>query len=353
MMAGAAAPGRQDRTATPEPQLRPATPERQHRLAVLERQYRRLLTCYPQAHRRTYGEEMIGVLLASAQPGQQRPGLRDTLDMFNGGASVRVRAWLTGGSDPGWGRALALTTLIAPVLLAVMSRVSDNWILALGWPWPLTHSPGPLGGLAGDAIWLVPVLLALAGLRRIATVASLATLVWVLVVAEVAPTFLAGRLIGLLEFPAISAFLVLLVVQSFALAVSPGPRFALRLITPAGVVMTIPWLLTAAYTARTIPTHYPVPLVVAEAGIGLVALAALASLATPGGRRLILLNAVIPLSALATTIMTFARINYVDLPLVVAVITVYAPPVLLAALTYLLIKRSNGDSTAPEVGVAA
>ena len=192
--------------------------------------------------------------------------------------------------------------------------------------------------------------LALTGLRRIATVVAVGTVVWVVVAAAPAPTIPSG---GLLDFPPVSGFLVLLVVQSYALAVSPGPRFALRLITPAGVALSIPWLLTAAFMVRAIPTHYPVPLVVAEAGVGLVALAGLAALASPTGRRLILLTAVIPLSGLAVTIMTFADINYYDLPSAVALMAVYAPPALLITLTYLLIKRSGGSSAAPQAGVAA
>ena len=40
----------------------------------LERQYRRLLAAYPAEHRREHGEEMIGVLLAAARPGQVRAG---------------------------------------------------------------------------------------------------------------------------------------------------------------------------------------------------------------------------------------------------------------------------------------
>jgi hypothetical protein len=37
-------------------------------ISALERRYRRLLAVYPPAHRRVHGEEMVGVLLASARP---------------------------------------------------------------------------------------------------------------------------------------------------------------------------------------------------------------------------------------------------------------------------------------------
>ena len=39
-------------------------------MTALERCYRRLLSWYPAGHRRAYGEEMIGVLLASARPAE-------------------------------------------------------------------------------------------------------------------------------------------------------------------------------------------------------------------------------------------------------------------------------------------
>ena len=82
--------------------------------AALERRYRRLLAWYPAEHRRTYGEEMIGVLLASAADGQRRPKFADTIDMFAGAWRVRLRSALTSVPDPGWREALAVTSLIAP-----------------------------------------------------------------------------------------------------------------------------------------------------------------------------------------------------------------------------------------------
>ena len=43
--------------------------------AALERRYLRLLRCYPPSHRAFHREEMLGVLLAAARPGQRTPGL--------------------------------------------------------------------------------------------------------------------------------------------------------------------------------------------------------------------------------------------------------------------------------------
>ncbi len=61
-------------------------------ISPLERRYRRLLAWYPAEHRRAHGEEMIGVLLASASDGQQHPRLADSLDLIRGGLRIRLRA---------------------------------------------------------------------------------------------------------------------------------------------------------------------------------------------------------------------------------------------------------------------
>ena len=53
--------------------------------AALERRYRRLLAWYPAQHRRTYGEEMVGVLLAAAPDGSSRPGSADAANLIRGG----------------------------------------------------------------------------------------------------------------------------------------------------------------------------------------------------------------------------------------------------------------------------
>jgi hypothetical protein len=59
--------------------------------AMLERRYRRLLACYPRAFRRENEEEILAVLLACAQEGQQRPGFAASADLIKGA----MRAWLS------------------------------------------------------------------------------------------------------------------------------------------------------------------------------------------------------------------------------------------------------------------
>lgn len=295
--------------------------------AALERRYRRLLACYPAEHRRTYGEEMIGVLLAAAPAGKQRPGLAETLDLLGGGVRARLRALFAGTPAPGWRNALATTALLAPMLVAALAPDALEWLAPAGW------QPHILAAdLAAAAAALVPATLGLLRFRRLAVLAATALLA--LVIAQAVTG-------GLLGVPSVSAFIVLLSVQAFALAASPGARHALRLLTPVTATLAVPWLLTAAYLAGLIPTHYPVPLPVAEIGVAIVAVAGLPALATPGGRRLVVLIAALPLSGLLITILTFAGIQFYALAPASRVLALYLPPAALAAVTFAAARRSR------------
>jgi hypothetical protein len=50
----------------------------------LERGYRRMVALYPRAFRRDSEEEIVGVLMASARPGQRRVGLAESADLIRG-----------------------------------------------------------------------------------------------------------------------------------------------------------------------------------------------------------------------------------------------------------------------------
>ncbi|HEY4461329.1 MAG TPA: hypothetical protein VGN41_01590 [Streptosporangiaceae bacterium] len=59
--------------------------------AALERRYRRLLAYYPGAFRRANEEEILAVLLACAEDGQQRPGLAASADLIRSAVLMRLR----------------------------------------------------------------------------------------------------------------------------------------------------------------------------------------------------------------------------------------------------------------------
>jgi hypothetical protein len=52
--------------------------------AQLERRYRRLLACYPKVFRRANEDEVLAVLLATADEGQRRVGLAEAADLIMG-----------------------------------------------------------------------------------------------------------------------------------------------------------------------------------------------------------------------------------------------------------------------------
>ena len=59
--------------------------------ADLERRYRRLLACYPRAFRREHEQEILSVLMAGADEGQQRPRLGEAADLIRSAIWMRLR----------------------------------------------------------------------------------------------------------------------------------------------------------------------------------------------------------------------------------------------------------------------
>ncbi|GAA3188907.1 hypothetical protein [Nonomuraea roseoviolacea] len=85
----------------------------------LEARYRRLLACYPRDHRARHEDEMIGVLLAGARPGQTWPPPADVADLLWGALRVHGRR--------AFGPVSAAAAL--PVLAVSLGR---RWIALLG-----------------------------------------------------------------------------------------------------------------------------------------------------------------------------------------------------------------------------
>ncbi len=56
----------------------------------LERGYRRLIACYPRSFRKENGEEILTVLLATAEEGQRRPSLAEAADLLRGALRMRL-----------------------------------------------------------------------------------------------------------------------------------------------------------------------------------------------------------------------------------------------------------------------
>ncbi|MEV3981712.1 hypothetical protein [Nonomuraea sp. NPDC049758] len=86
-------------------------------MSLLEARYRRLLAAYPRDHRARHEEEMIGVLLAGARPGQTRPHPADAADLLWGALRVHGRRAFGPASTPAWRAGLALAVALWPFLM--------------------------------------------------------------------------------------------------------------------------------------------------------------------------------------------------------------------------------------------
>jgi hypothetical protein len=144
--------------------------------ASLENRYRRLLVLFPRDHRLLYEEEMIGVLMADAEPGRGRPSLRDRADLVRSAAVVRLRR--TGGAllDEPWRQAAqALLLFGAMVLLAVgLRKIALEGAAGIRWPESRELDGIGVGTMVRPALWSLVIVATLAGWRRSAAVLALA-----------------------------------------------------------------------------------------------------------------------------------------------------------------------------------
>jgi hypothetical protein len=228
---------------------------RQHRL---EKRYRRLLALYPQDHRREHAEEMVGVLLtAAAADARYRDGspatrilqagqhAADCTDLIAGACRIRARValnqirksrWFAATvRDPRWSDALAIVSVVAPLLLLVAA------LAEFGIP------QATAGGLTGHPSWALDnlryswdlpltigapavAILAALRLRRIAGIAALATGISRIVVGAV--TSVSG-----VASPAIALTILLAGTAGAALLLSPGPARGVALLTWRGTTL--------------------------------------------------------------------------------------------------------------------
>ena len=94
----------------------------------LEGGYRRLLRWYPAWYRGQHEEEMLGVLMTAARPGQRRPGVRESADLLWSALRIRVRTVLRGAASRSWADALTLFGVLVPLLMVVL-RVTELCVM--------------------------------------------------------------------------------------------------------------------------------------------------------------------------------------------------------------------------------
>ncbi|PRX46889.1 hypothetical protein B0I32_1437 [Nonomuraea fuscirosea] len=100
-------------------------------MTSLEARYRWLLGCYPREHRARHEEEMIGVLLAEARPGQTRPHPTDAADLLWGALCVHTRRAFGAAARLAWRDGLALAAALWP-FLALTSELATAILQASG-----------------------------------------------------------------------------------------------------------------------------------------------------------------------------------------------------------------------------
>jgi len=162
----------------------------------LEGSYRRLLRWYPSSYRTRHEEEILGVLMDAAQPGQRRPGARESVDLLWSALKIRIRMTLRGADSQAWQAALTLVGVLLPLLMVLLKLTefldrgaqygfgtpADLLIGAYGEPgsyarsFQLNPHSVALTGNVGDALTAGPLpalilaVLVCLGWRRAATV---------------------------------------------------------------------------------------------------------------------------------------------------------------------------------------
>jgi hypothetical protein len=197
----------------------------------LERRYRHLLLLYPAQHRREHGEEMLGVLLASAFDGHRVRSVTDAADLVAGAARLRARSIARGTKpvkDRRWNDALAVVSVVAPILLVVAALSQFNVPQAAASA--LTGYPyNPLTGGFYIPDWPLTIgapliaVLAAVKLRKIAGVVAVAAALSQLVL-------LPARGIASYASPALAFAVLLALTAAAALFLSEGPARGLMLL---------------------------------------------------------------------------------------------------------------------------
>jgi len=209
-----------------------------------EQHYRRLLRLYPQDHRATHGEEMLGVLMAA------NGGWRDDLNLIGGAVALHSRRVFNLDGGVPLRDVLAIVSLLGPILL-LAGAASD--LHEIAW-W---IKGGDLAGLPYEQIpeapawgaWLVVTVLALFGLRRLAALmAWVASATLLVIISEVRWNY-AGD-------PSNVGWMLLGVFTAISLTWSAGPRRGLELVGRRGILFALAGVTTSILLFAITPSLY-------------------------------------------------------------------------------------------------
>ena len=222
----------------------------------LEIRYRRLLRWYPAEHRAVHQDEMLGVLMAAADSGCNRPSLAEWADLLLGAARIRLRPGRALSDRSGWRDALAVYSIAAPLMVLISTVI--GWLAAEleltrighgGFTMVITGIDSH-HALVVTAIWLaidgqgLVAVLALLGLRRSAAAAAAISALYlgITAVLQLYTPLSVGIPISLLYVP---FAVVAPISETVALLASSGPRRGRQLMRRRD------WALLAAGSAAT------------------------------------------------------------------------------------------------------
>jgi hypothetical protein len=233
--------------------------------AGLERGYRWLLAWYPRAFWREHEEEMLGVLMAGALPGRERPSLGDAADVIKSALGMRLRRLWQGPRNQAWADALAVFSVAAPLFLLA----ADLLEVALPYRVPGNSAArffgrAQIGGLSllslnffdiAVGCQVIIAALVLLGLRRTALIA---------VAASAGYWAVARQWIPGIPYPLQLLASTVFLLEAVALIASPGPRRGRQLLTWGhGAVLVLAaaavQAATLLYDATSPPVSRPAP----------------------------------------------------------------------------------------------
>ncbi len=232
-------------------------PQGRRQRTRMEKRYRRLLALYPKDHRREHAEEMVGVLLAADGDAQVRApnsvawalrfGRRtaDSADLVGGALRIRGRMvlnhirrarWFSRTvRDQRWSDALAIVSVVAPLLLLVAALTEFRIPQAMA------------GSITGHPHWRPTAALSLADLPLAAgapavTLLAFLRLRWLAGLGALAAAIgqiAAGAVPAFAGYadPAVAFTVLLSCTAAVALLLSPGPDRGLALLTRSGTAL--------------------------------------------------------------------------------------------------------------------
>lgn len=121
-------------------------------MTALERRYRRIMLAYPLPYRRAHGDELLDVLLESAEPDRRLPDPREAAGLIVGG--LRARALAAAEGNPWWdGLHLGVTAMAAANLAEFLPYTNSLPI------WTLLSTLALLAVMRGMPLVALPLVL--------------------------------------------------------------------------------------------------------------------------------------------------------------------------------------------------